>query len=117
MSGSNFYWIKDDNGELQTVVVEDGSVEDDKIKDRIYKEKLQEKGFFHAWTTSGSPLLKASNRYKVIFWFLTFLLFPTVLKLSEYIKSKKVRFIFLFLPLLILRVVIKNYYGVKNAEK
>lgn len=115
--GSSFYWLKDENGELQTVVVDEGSEEEEKILDKIYKQKMKEKGLFHAWTTSGSPLLKASNKYKIIFWFLTFLIFPTVFKLSDFITNKKVRFIFLFVPFLILRLVLKKHYGVKNDEK
>lgn len=115
--GKNFYWLKDENGEIKTVAVDADSVEDDKIRDRIYNEKLQEKGLINAWTTAGSPFLKKSNRYKVIFWVLTFLVFPTALKLTEKIKDKKVRFIILFLPFFSLRLVLKKYYGVKNDEK
>lgn len=117
MKGTNFYWVEAENGDLKTVTAEADSAEDEKIKDFIYRKNLKDKGLINAWTTGGSPLLKQSNRYKVIFWFLTFLIFPTFLKLSESIKNKKVRFIILFLSFLILRLVLKKYYGVKNDEK
>lgn len=113
--GRNVYYFEEE-GQIKPVVVQADSLEDDNIKDRIYRETLEEKGFLYAWTTAGSPLLKQSNKYKIIFWFLTFLIFPTWLKIIDFVKNKKVRFIFLILPFLILRLVVKKYYGVSVNE-